>query len=158
MAEHYTITVNGVQRSVMAEPRTTLLSVLRREFGLLGTKQGCDNGVCGACTVVVNGKAVKSCVQQMGKIDGAEIVTIEGLANGTDVHPIQRALIDAGAIQCGFCTPGIVMELYAVLSANPRPSKDELFKALNRHLCRCTGYEAIVEGADLAVEYLGKSG
>ena len=158
MAEQYTITVNGVQRSVIAEPDTTLLVVLRREFGLLGTKQGCDNAVCGACTVVIDGKAVKSCVQKIGKINGAEITTVEGLSNGGTVHPIQRALIDAGAVQCGFCTPGIVMELYGLLSSNPTPSGEELFKALNRHLCRCTGYEAIVEGAQLAVEYLKKSG
>ncbi|MBU8914160.1 MAG: (2Fe-2S)-binding protein [Spirochaetales bacterium] len=154
MAEEYTITVNGTKRTVVAEPKTTLVTILRREFGLLGTKQGCDNGTCGACTVVMNGKAVKSCVQQIGKIDGAEITTVEGLAKGTEVHPIQRALIDAGAVQCGFCTPGIVMELHATLSANPEPSDEELFKGLNKHLCRCTGYEAIMEGARLAMDYL----
>lgn len=154
MAEQYTLTVNGVKRTVTTEPKTPLIRILRRDFGLLGTKQGCDNGACGACTVVVNGKAVKSCVQQIGKIDGADVVTVEGLADGTNVHPIQRALIDAGAVQCGFCTPGIVMELYALLSADPDPGEKEIRKALNRHLCRCTGYEAIVDGANLAVEYL----
>lgn len=156
MAEQYTITVNGTKRSFVAEPKTTLLTVLRREFGLFGTKQGCDNGTCGACTVVLNGKAVKSCLQQVGRIDGAEVTTVEGLADGTKVHPIQRALIDAGAVQCGFCTPGIVMELHAMLSSNPDPSDDEIFKGLNKHLCRCTGYEAIVDGAHRAVEYLKK--
>lgn len=154
MAEQYTITVNGTKRSFVAESKTTLLTVLRREFGLFGTKQGCDNGTCGACTVVLNGKAVKSCLQQVGRIDGAEVTTVEGLADGTKVHPIQRALIDAGAVQCGFCTPGIVMELHAMLSSNPEPSDDEIFKGLNKHLCRCTGYEAIVDGAHRAVEYL----
>ena len=128
MAEQYTITVNGVKRTVTCDPKRKLVDVLRRDFGLTGTKQGCDNGQCGACTVVVNGKAVKSCVQQVGKIDGAEVVTIEGLANGTEIHPIQRALIDAGAVQCGFCTPGIVMELYALLAGNTKPSDEELFK------------------------------
>jgi len=156
MAEEYTLTVNGTLRTITAEPKTTLLVILRREFGLLGTKQGCDNGACGACTVVMNGKAVKSCVQQISKINGAEVTTIEGLADGTTLHPIQRALIDAGAVQCGFCTPGIVMELYAILGANPETTDDQLFRGLNRHLCRCTGYEAIVEGSRLAVEYLKK--
>jgi aerobic-type carbon monoxide dehydrogenase small subunit (CoxS/CutS family) len=154
VAGQYTITVNGVRRVVTCDPKTSLLIVLRRELGLLGTKRGCDNAVCGACTVVVNGRAVKSCVQQMDRTDGAEVLTVEGLADGVTLHPVQRALIDSGAVQCGFCTPGIVMELYATLSANPEPSDEELFKALNRHLCRCTGYEAIVEGAKLAVEYL----
>ena len=153
----YTLTVNGITRTVEAEPKTPLLHILRRTFGLTGTKQGCDNGSCGACTVVVNGKAVKSCVYHVSKADGAEVVTIEGLARGTDLHPVQRALVDSGAIQCGFCTPGIVMELYALLESNPEPDETTLRKALNRHLCRCTGYEAIVLAGKLAVEYTKKA-
>ena len=153
----YTLTVNGIKRTVEAEPKTPLLHILRRTFGLTGTKQGCDNGVCGACTVVVDGKAVKSCVHQISKADGSQVITIEGLARGTELHPIQRALIDSGAVQCGFCTPGIVMELYALLEANPEPDEAELRKALNRHLCRCTGYEAILLGGQLAVEYTKKA-
>ena len=153
----YTLTVNGIKRTVDAEPNTPLLHILRRNFGLTGTKQGCDNGSCGACTVVVNGKAVKSCVYQVSKADGGEVVTIEGLARGTELHPIQRALIDSGAIQCGFCTPGIVMELYALLEASPEPDKSAVRKALNKHLCRCTGYEAILLAGELAVEYVKKA-
>ncbi len=153
----YTLTINGTTRTVEADPKTPLLHVLRRTFGLTGTKQGCDNGACGACTVVINGKAMKSCVFPISKADGAEIVTVEGLAEGTTLHPIQRALIDAGAVQCGFCTPGIVMELYALLSAEAKPEKDAIRRALNKHLCRCTGYEAILYGAELALEYMEKA-
>jgi carbon-monoxide dehydrogenase small subunit len=154
----YTLTVNGITRSVEADPKTPLLHILRRNFGLTGTKQGCDNGTCGACTVVVDGKAVKSCVHQISKADGANVVTIEGLAKGTELHPVQRALVDSGAIQCGFCTPGIVMELYALLEADKNPDDATLRKALNKHLCRCTGYETIVLAGQLAVEYTQKAG
>jgi carbon-monoxide dehydrogenase small subunit len=154
----YTLTVNGITRSVEADPKTPLLHILRRNFGLTGTKQGCDNGTCGACTVVVDGKAVKSCVHQISKADGANVVTIEGLAKGTELHPVQRALVDSGAIQCGFCTPGIVMELYALLEADKNPDDATLRKALNKHLCRCTGYETIVLAGQIAVEYTQKAG
>jgi len=155
MAERYSFTVNGVKRSVQAEPKTPVMDVIRREWGLTGTKHGCDNGTCGACSIVVNGKAVKSCLYTLERIgDGAEIVTVEGLARGTELHPVQQALIDAGAVQCGFCIPGIVMELYALSLTTEDPSDDELKKAVGKHLCRCTGYEAIVDGARLAQKYL----
>ncbi|TFH05233.1 MAG: (2Fe-2S)-binding protein [Spirochaetales bacterium] len=153
---NYNLTVNGVSRTVDVDPKTPLLHVLRRNLGLTGSKQGCDNGVCGACTVVVNGKAVKSCVFPISKAADAVVVTVEGVAKGMVLHPIQRALIDSGAVQCGFCTPGIVMELYALFLENPDPGEAALVKALNKHLCRCTGYEAIMDGARFAVTYLAQ--
>lgn len=147
MTERITFTVNGVERTVEPDPRMKLIDVLREELGMTGTKQGCDNSTCGACTVVVNGKAVKSCRFGLDKLDGAEVLTIEGLADGAQLHPIQEALIEAGAIQCGFCTPGIVMELYALFTENLDAPEADIGKALNKHLCRCTGYETIWEGA-----------
>lgn len=147
-----TFTLNGTKRSVEAEPGVYLLDVIRDRFHLTGTKRGCDNATCGTCVVVVNGKAVKSCTYALDKLEGAEVLTVEGLAQGRELHPIQQALIDAGAVQCGFCTPGILMQLYALLTANPGATEKELANALNKHLCRCTGYEAIWKGALLAQE------
>ena len=150
--ESVTFTLNGVPRTVTVEPGLMLLDVLRDVLHLTGTKRGCDNGTCGACTVVVNGKAVKSCTFPLAKADGAEITTIEGLAQGDHLHPVQQALVDAGAIQCGFCTPGIVMDLYALFETQPDASQQKIDNVLNRHLCRCTGYETIAEAAHLAQE------
>ena len=150
--ESVTFTLNGVPRTVTVEPGLMLLDVIRDVLHLTGTKRGCDNGTCGACTVVVNGKAVKSCTFPLAKADGAEILTIEGLAQGDQLHPVQQALVDAGAIQCGFCTPGIVMDLYALFEAHPDAPPQKVDNVLNRHLCRCTGYETIAEAARLAQE------
>lgn len=152
--EKYTFTVNGIQRTVEANPTDKLLDVLRDKLNLTGAKRGCDNMSCAACTVVINGKAEKTCMYPMKKVEGADIVTVEGLAQVMDLHPVQRALVDAGAVQCGFCIPGIVMELYAAFKSNPDATEDELYTALNGHLCRCTGYEAIKDGAKLAIEYM----
>jgi aerobic-type carbon monoxide dehydrogenase small subunit (CoxS/CutS family) len=127
-----------------------VLDVLREVLNLTGTKHGCDNSTCGTCTIVVNGKAVKSCNLPVKKVAGAEIITVEGLARGTELHPVQKSISESGAIQCGFCTPGIVMELYGLLEANPDASQVELENALNKHLCRCTGYEPIRDGALMA--------
>jgi aerobic-type carbon monoxide dehydrogenase small subunit (CoxS/CutS family) len=149
-----TFTLNGVKRSVEAEPGLNLLDAIRDRFRLTGTKCGCDNATCGTCVVVVNGKAVKSCTYPLDKLEGAEVLTVEGLARGKELHPIQQALVDAGAVQCGFCTPGIVMELYALLTENPEATEKELANALNKHLCRCTAYEAIWEGALLAQKWM----
>ncbi len=156
--EKYTFTVNGTLHTVEAEPAAKLLDVLRDRLNLTGAKRGCDNLSCAACTVVINGKAEKSCMFPMKKVEGARIVTVEGLAKGMDLHPVQRALVDAGAVQCGYCIPGIVMEIYATLEKNPNPTDEELFTPLNEHLCRCTGYEAIKDGAKLAVEYMKGAG
>ena len=150
MTKQITFTVNGEERTVAAEPARYLLDILRDELHLTGAKRGCDNGTCGACVVVMDGRAVKSCIVPIEKLDGVNILTVEGLSDGRTLHPVQQALIDAGAVQCGFCTPGIVMELYALFTKNVDASEDEIRRTLNKHLCRCTGYEAIWEGALLA--------
>ncbi|MFH1039068.1 MAG: (2Fe-2S)-binding protein [PVC group bacterium] len=157
MAEKITFTVNGTPRTVEIEGWEKLIYVLREKLNLTGTKRGCDDASCGACVVVVDGEAKKSCVFPATRLPGTEVVTIEGLAEGTKLHPIQRALIDAGAVQCGYCMPGIVMELSALFRKNPRAADGEIKDALALHLCRCTGYEAIWEGALLAREYLAKA-
>lgn len=145
-----TFTLNGRPRSVAIEGWEKILDVLREDLNLTGTKHGCDDGTCGACTIVLNGEAKKACVFPAAKLDGADVLTIEGLSCGPDIHPIQRALIDAGAVQCGYCIPGIVLELYALFTKNPDASDADLRAALAKHFCRCTGYEAIYEGAKAA--------
>jgi aerobic carbon-monoxide dehydrogenase small subunit len=154
MSQKITLTVNGKNRSVEIEPGERLLDVLREKLGLSGTKRGCDDGSCGACVVVVDGKAERSCLYLANKADGKSVVTIEGLSDGVKLHPIQEAMIEAGAVQCGYCIPGIVMELYALYAKNPSAAEEEIMDALSRHLCRCTGYEAILEGARLAQKKL----
>jgi len=150
MSEKITFTLNGTLTTVDVDPAVMLIDVLREELDLTGTKHGCDNSTCGTCTVVVDGKAIKSCNTPVSKVAGASIFTIEGLAKGMELHPVQKFISESGAVQCGFCTPGIVMELYALLEANPGASQTELENALNKHLCRCTGYEPIRDGALMA--------
>ena len=150
MSEKITFILNGILTTVDIDPAMMLIDVLRDELDLTGTKHGCDNSTCGTCTIVVDGKAVKSCNTPVSKVAGANILTIEGLAKGMELHPVQKSISESGAVQCGFCTPGIVMELYALLEANPSASKAELETALNKHLCRCTGYEPIRDGALMA--------
>lgn len=150
MVEKISFTINGKPTTVEVEPDMMVLDVLREVLNLTGTKHGCDNSTCGTCTIVVNGKAVKSCNLPVKKIEGADVLTIEGLAKGTELHPIQKAISESGAIQCGFCTPGIVMELYGLLEDKPEASQPEIENALNKHLCRCTGYEPIKDGALMA--------
>jgi len=150
MGQKVTFMVNGSQRSVELDGWERLIDVLREKLNLTGTKRGCDDASCGACVVVVDGVAQRSCVYPASKMEGKKIVTIEGISNGTKLHPIQEAMIEAGAVQCGYCIPGIVMELYARFANKPDASEEEIVEALSRHLCRCTGYEAILEGAKLA--------
>jgi aerobic-type carbon monoxide dehydrogenase small subunit (CoxS/CutS family) len=150
MTKKITFKVNGKERTVYAHPDMKLLDVLREELNMTGTRRGCDNSTCGACTVIVNGKAVKSCNFALEKIEGAEVVTIEGIAKDGELHPVQTALVNAGAVQCGFCTPGIVLELVALYDSKPDADEDVILRALNKHLCRCTGYEAIKDGALVA--------
>lgn len=150
MTERMTFTVNGKERTVDYEPEMMLIDVIRDVLNMTGTKRGCDNSTCGTCTVVMNGKAVKSCLTPAAKAAGATVVTVEGLAKGTELHPVQKAISESGAVQCGFCTPGIVMELYGLLEENPQASETEMTNALNKHLCRCTGYEPIRDGALIA--------
>ena len=150
MVEKISFTINGKPVTVEVDPGMMVLDVLREVLNLTGTKHGCDNSTCGTCTIVVNGKAVKSCNLPVKKIEGAEVLTVEGLAKGTELHPIQKAISESGAIQCGFCTPGIVMELYGLLEEKPDAAQNEIENALNKHLCRCTGYEPIRDGALMA--------
>jgi aerobic-type carbon monoxide dehydrogenase small subunit (CoxS/CutS family) len=150
MTEKISFTVNGIGRTVEVEPDGMLIDVIRDVLDLTGTKHGCDNATCGTCVVVVNGKAIKSCNTPVTKVAGADILTVEGLAKGMELHPIQKAISESGAVQCGFCTPGIVMELYGLLENKPDASEQELSNALTKHLCRCTGYEPIRDGALIA--------
>jgi len=154
MAEKIHFTLNGIKRSVDMPPETMLIEVIRDQLSLTGTKKGCDNATCGTCMVLVNGTAVKSCNLPVANVAGAEIITIEGLAKGMELHPVQKAIAESGAVQCGFCTPGIIITLVGLLERNPNASERELENALNRHLCRCTGYEPIREGALIAQQLI----
>jgi carbon-monoxide dehydrogenase small subunit len=150
MPEKISFNVNGIDRTVEVDPEMMLIDVIRDVLNLTGTKHGCDNATCGTCVVVMNGKAIKSCNTPISKAAGATIVTVEGLAKGTELHPVQKAIAESGAVQCGFCTPGIIMEMVALLDNNPSASETEMTNALTKHLCRCTGYEPIRDGALIA--------
>ena len=139
------LTVNGKKRSLEAGPETTLLDALRGGLHLTGTKRGCDTGACGACTVIVDGEAILSCMTQAVRCKGKEIVTVEGLSEGGHLHPLQQSALDHGAVQCGYCTPGWLMSAKALIDRNPRPDKQEVAEALAGNFCRCTGYKKIVE-------------
>lgn len=140
-----TCTVNGEIRTVLADPRDTLLELLRDRLGLMGTKEGCGNGNCGTCTVLMDGAAVNACLVLAQEVAGRDILTIEGIAKGGELHPIQEALVAHGGTQCGFCTPGIVISAKMLLDANPRPTEADIRHAIAGNLCRCTGYGKIVE-------------
>ena len=140
-----TLRVNGEERDVAVFPNRTLLEVLREDLLLTGTKEACDDGVCGTCTVLVDGMPMRSCLLLAIQMQGREIVTIEGLAEGEELHPIQKAFIDHGAIQCGFCTPGMILTAKALLEQTPEPSDYEIRRAISGNFCRCTGYNKIVE-------------
>jgi len=143
--KHVKFQVNGEQRELDASPTRSLLDVLREDLFLTGTKRGCDGGECGACTVIMNGKAVNSCLVLATELDGSEITTIEGLGRSADkLHPLQKAFIEKGAVQCGFCTSGIIMTAKAFLDTNPHPTEEEVRDAISGNLCRCTGYSKIV--------------
>jgi len=137
--------VNGEAVRLKAMPHATLLDVLRNDLELTGTKYGCGEGECGACSVLLNGKVVNSCLVLALECEGSQILTIEGLSTNGRLHPIQKAFIDYGAIQCGFCTPGMIMATYALLEANPSPTAMEVKRGLEGNLCRCTGYRKIVD-------------
>ena len=148
-----TLTVNGAEASRDVEPRLLLSDFLRHELNLTGTHVGCEHGVCGACTVLLNGQPVRSCLMLAVQANGQEVTTVEGLApNTTDLHPIQQAFWEEHGLQCGFCTPGILMTLAAYLEENPKPTDPEVRAALSGNLCRCTGYQNIVKAALLAAE------
>ena len=154
--ETFRLTVNNRIFEVQAKPNATLLSVLRDQLDLTGAKCGCGTGDCGACTVLLDGEAVRSCIVPVKNAVGKQIITIEGLARGNELHPIQRAFVECGAIQCGFCTPGMILAAKALLDHNPNPTEDEIRAALRFNLCRCTGYARIVEAVQFAAELLRK--
>jgi carbon-monoxide dehydrogenase small subunit len=144
MKSAVTITVNGVPRTAEVEPRTLLVHLLREHLNLTGTHVGCDTSNCGACTVWLDGDAVKSCTVLAVQADGREVTTIEGISENGDLHPMQRAFHEHHALQCGYCTPGMVMTAIKLLEANPAPTDEEIRHGLEGNLCRCTGYENIV--------------
>jgi len=146
------ITVNGAEYPLSVSPDRMLIDLLREDLGLTGTKRGCGNGKCGACSVILNGKLVNSCLVPAMKANGSEIRTVEGLAGEGDLHPIQEAFLEKGAVQCGFCTPGMLLAAKSLLDETPNPSKEEIKLAISGNLCRCTGYTKIIE----AIEALGK--
>lgn len=146
MKQAITLNVNGIVEAVEIEPWWTLSRVLREELGLIGTKEACGNGLCGSCTVLVDGKAVKSCIYLALKARGREIVTIEGLkGKDGELHPLQKAFVEHFAVQCGYCTSGMIMSAKAILDENPKPSEEEVRIALSGNVCRCTGYVKIIE-------------
>ena len=150
--ESIELKINGEVKSVQVEKNWTLLYVLREVLDLTGAKCGCNTGDCGACKVIIDGEAVNSCLVLAPKAVGKDIWTIEGLSNGPELHPIQQAFIDVGAVQCGYCTPGMVMSAKALLDKNLDPSEEEIRAAISNNLCRCTGYVKIVEAIRLAAE------
>lgn len=146
------ITVNGVPHTVVTEPHTSLLELLRDRFDLTGTKKCCGEGECGACTVIMDGRSVNSCLILAAEADGSEITTVESLAVEGKPGSIQTAFLDTGAVQCGFCTPGMVMSAHYLLMKNPHPTVDEIKEGMSGNLCRCTGYGRIIQAVQLAAE------
>ena len=154
MAQQHTVrlSVNGKAYEREIEPRMTLVDFLRHELGLTGTHVGCEHGVCGACTIIKDGKAVRSCLMLAVQADGAELRTVEGLQDENGLHPIQEAFIEKHGLQCGFCTPGFLMTTVEFLGDHPDPSDEDIREALGGNLCRCTGYQNMLEAVDLAAE------
>ncbi len=145
MKQAIELNINGDNHDVLVSPNNTLLEVLRDKLGLMGTKRGCDLGACGACTVLINGEAYLSCVMLAVDASGKEIMTIEGLAEGGDLHPLQSAFVEKGGLQCGFCTPGMILTAKAILDEEEQPTEDVIKRKMAGNLCRCTGYKKIVE-------------
>ena len=154
MKKKIQITLNGRKTDLEVPSHRLLLDLLRDEIGLTGTKEGCGTGDCGACTVLLNGKPVNSCLIFSGELDGADIVTIEGLKIGPEMHPVQRAFVQDGGVQCGYCTSGMLMMSKALLDENPDPSEDDIRFAISGNLCRCTGYAKIVKAVQDAAREL----
>ena len=152
-----TLTVNGFQYPVEVEATASLLHVVRDVIGLTGSKEGCDDSECGACMMLLDGKPVNACSYLALQADGREITTVEGLAEGDELHPLQLAFLEQGGVQCGFCTPGMLISATTLLSANPRPTEEEVRIALAGNLCRCTGYDGIVKAVLRAAEEVAAS-
>lgn len=152
------LTVNGATHHLDVEARRSLADVLREDLGLTGTHLGCEHGVCGACTVLVDGQPARSCLMLGVQADGADITTIEGLAGPDGLHPVQQAMHEAHGFQCAFCAPGFLMSAVALLAGNPAPTRDEIREELSGNLCRCTGYETILDGVEVAVRLMNDEG
>jgi aerobic carbon-monoxide dehydrogenase small subunit len=147
--------VNGVPTEVLTEPHRSLLEVLRDSLELTGTKEGCGTGDCGACTVLLDGRPVTSCLVLAPEAEGRRVTTVEGVARQARLHPVQQAFVEQGGLQCGICTPGMIMSAVALLDRNPQPTEDEIRYAIAGNLCRCTGYDKIVRAVEVAAERLG---
>ncbi len=146
------VKVNGSWRETATSPDRLLLDWLREDLGLTGTKRGCAEGECGACTVIMNGRAVLSCLLPAFKADGSEILTVEGMARQGQIHPLQQAFLEEGAVQCGYCSPGMLLSAKALLDENPQPSAEDIKEAISGNLCRCTGYASILRAVQAAAE------
>jgi glyceraldehyde dehydrogenase small subunit len=159
MRKELRLVVNGQPYELYVKPKTLLVEVLRDHLGLTGTKRGCNSASCGACTVILNGMAVKSCSILALQADGGEVLTVEGLASGGELHPLQEAFLDHGAFQCGFCTAGMLMSSKAMLDENPEPTKREIKEGIHGNICRCTGYNSIIRAVSAVVngEYKEKT-
>lgn len=150
-----TMTVNGEAQTVEIDPRRSLADVIREDIGLTGTHLGCEHGVCGACTILLDGEPARACLMLAVQAEGSEITTIEGLATNGEMHPVQQAMHEAMSFQCAFCSPGFLMSTVALLRDNPSPSESEIREELSGNICRCTGYQSIVAGVEKAVEIMG---
>lgn len=151
------LTVNGRSYELSVPPWETLLKVIREDLGLTGTKEGCGLGECGACTVIMDGKVVNSCLVLAVEADGKKLTTIEGLADRDKLHPVQQAFVDQGGLQCGFCTPGMIMSAKALLDEKSAPTEEEIRRGIAGNMCRCTGYTKIIESITAAAKNMGKS-
>jgi aerobic-type carbon monoxide dehydrogenase small subunit (CoxS/CutS family) len=152
MSYHLTFTLNGKPVDLHIEPHLTLLQVLRNQLLLTGTKEGCSTGDCGACTVLLDGEPISSCLKLAAEVEGQQVITIEGLGTEDALAPLQKAFIAIGALQCGFCTPGMLMSATALLMKHPHPTEAEIRTALSGNLCRCTGYDKIIRAVQMAAE------
>lgn len=147
--------LNGQDVSVLADPNKRLVDFLREDMGMLSVKEGCGEGECGACTIIYNGDAITSCLMLAGQVNGAKVVTLEGVSENGELNYIQQAFVDASAVQCGFCTPGMVLSAKALLDKNPNPTHEEIRRAISGNLCRCTGYSKIVKAVEMARDAKG---
>jgi aerobic carbon-monoxide dehydrogenase small subunit len=154
----FKLNLNGKECNVDTEPNRTLLDVLRTDLGLTGTKYGCGVGACGSCTVIIDGKAKCSCLTLIGQADGRRVETVEGLSEGERLHPLQESFVENHAIQCGYCTPGMLMSAKAFLDHHPAPSEEEIRVAISGNLCRCTGYKQIIQAIQRAASKIQKAG
>jgi carbon-monoxide dehydrogenase small subunit len=147
-------TINGRSEEIAIPPNRTLLEMIREDLQLTGAKEGCGHGECGACTVILDGKTVNACLVLAAEADGADLITIEGLKTGDKLHPVQQAFVDESGMQCGFCTPGVIISAKVLLDANPDPTREEIKEALVGNFCRCTGYTKIIESVEAAVKLM----